>query len=155
MFNFPFEVEHILPLARKGKDNESNMALACRSCNLYKATQIDGIDPQTRAQIRLFNPRTDEWQAHFVVNRSTGEISGASKVGRATVAALEMNSELQLLAWRQWMRLGLFPYKKPVLDSKPEISKLIDSLRKQGVKQKAIEKALAEARVVKRNKGYD
>lgn len=35
-----------------------------------------------------------------------------------------------------------------VLDSKPEISKLIDSLRKQGVKQKAIEKALADAGVV-------
>ncbi|MBI4674310.1 MAG: hypothetical protein HY741_21925 [Chloroflexi bacterium] len=34
------------------------------------------------------------------------------------------------------------------LESKPEIAKLIASLRKQGVKQKALDKALADAGVV-------
>lgn len=34
------------------------------------------------------------------------------------------------------------------LESKPEISKLVASLRKQGVKEKALEKALADAGVI-------
>lgn len=109
VFNFPFEVEHIIPLARKGKDAESDRALACRSCNLHKAIHIEGLDRDTHIQVRLFNPRADSWQAHFSVNRATGEISGLSDIGRAMVVLLEMNSELQLIARRQWMRLGLFP----------------------------------------------
>jgi len=36
MFNFPFEVEHIAPVSAGGQDEEANLALACRSCNLYK-----------------------------------------------------------------------------------------------------------------------
>ena len=33
VFNFPFEVEHIIPLARDGADAVHNWALACRACN--------------------------------------------------------------------------------------------------------------------------
>ncbi len=38
VFNFPFEVEHIIPISRGEADAESNLALACRSCNLRKGT---------------------------------------------------------------------------------------------------------------------
>ena len=34
VFNFPFEVEHIVPICRGGEAAEYNLALACRSCNL-------------------------------------------------------------------------------------------------------------------------
>jgi len=57
IFNFPFEVEHIIPLFRGGANAEFNLALACRSCNLRKGTRISGIDPESDAEIRLFNPR--------------------------------------------------------------------------------------------------
>jgi hypothetical protein len=40
VFNFPFEVEHITPLSQQGTNDESNLALACRSCNLRKGTRI-------------------------------------------------------------------------------------------------------------------
>ncbi|HEX9973601.1 MAG TPA: HNH endonuclease signature motif containing protein [bacterium] len=109
VFNFPFEVEHVLPVYRGGTDTENNRALACRSCNLRKATHVGGVDPKSEAMVRLFNPRYDRWEEHFLADPDSGEIKGLTAIGRATIARLEMNSEAQILARRQWMRLGLFP----------------------------------------------
>lgn len=109
VFNFPFEVEHILPVSRGGIDTENNRALACRSCNLHKAIHISGVDPESHAVVRLFNPQYDRWEEHFQTDPESGEIKGFTAIGRATIAQLEMNSEAQMLARRQWMRLGIFP----------------------------------------------
>lgn len=109
VFNFPFEVEHIIPLARSGADTDDNMCLACRSCNLRKATHINGNDPNTQTITRLYHPRSDQWHDHFGVNLSSGEIIEQSAIGRVTLLRLEMNSDTQLVARRQWMRLGIFP----------------------------------------------
>lgn len=109
VFNFPFEVEHILPASREGTDFEANWALACRSCNLRKATHVSGIDPESQGVVRLFHPRDDRWEEHFRADTESGEIDGVTAIGRATVARLEMNSEAQIAARRQWMHLGLFP----------------------------------------------
>jgi HNH endonuclease len=109
VFNFPFEVEHIIPASRGGGDAVGNRALACRSCNLRKAAHISGIDPESQAEIRLFHPRDDQWEEHFRVDAESGKIEGLTPIGRAAVARLEMNSESQGVARRQWMRLGLFP----------------------------------------------
>ena len=109
VFNFPFEVEHIIPVSRGGCDAESNWALACRSCNLRKATHVNGIDPLSQTVVRLFQPREDRWEEHFWVNTENGEIEGLTAVGRATAARLEINSKAQKEARRQWIRFGLFP----------------------------------------------
>jgi hypothetical protein len=109
VFNFPFEVEHIIPVSGGGIDTETNWALACRSCNLRKAMHVSGIDPEGLAVIRLFHPREDRWEEHFWVETERGAIEGLTAIGRATIARLEMNSEVQVAARRQWMRLGLFP----------------------------------------------
>jgi len=109
VFNLPFEVEHIIPLSQKGSDTETNWALACRSCNLRKAAHVSGVDPESQAVVRLFHPRKDRWEEHFRINTRRGEIEGLTAVGRATVAQLEMNNEIQVAARRQWMRLGVFP----------------------------------------------
>jgi hypothetical protein len=109
IFNFPFEVEHVVPTSRKGADHESNLALACRSCNLLKSDHVTGPDEMTRAEVRLFHPRQDRWEDHFEIDSKTGEIRGLTPVGRATVARFRMNSAVQMEARRQWMRLGLFP----------------------------------------------
>lgn len=109
IFNFPFEVEHIIPQAKDGRDDESNLALACRSCNLFKSDHVTGFDETTNTEISLFNPRSDEWLQHFEVEPETGIIQGITSTGRATVAGLQMNSPAQLAARRQWMSLGLFP----------------------------------------------
>lgn len=109
IFNFPFEAEHIVPGSREGLDADSNLALACRSCNLRKSDHETGTDDVTGAVVPLFNPRRDVWDEHFQVNRETSVIVGLTPTGRATVARLQMNSPSQLTARKQWMQLGLFP----------------------------------------------
>lgn len=109
VFNFPFEVEHIVPTSRGGADIEMNLALACRSCNLRKGSRISEIDPESNTQVRLFNPREDQWQEHFQVNSETGLIVGLTPIGRGTVKSLELNSQSQIIARKLWIRLGLFP----------------------------------------------
>ena len=109
VFNFPLEVEHIMPIARGSEDTAANWALACRACNLYKATHVSGHDPVRDAVTRLFHPRADRWEDHFQVAPESGEIVGRTPVGRATVVRLRLNHEAQVTARRPWMRLGLFP----------------------------------------------
>jgi hypothetical protein len=110
IFNVPFEVEHIIPLTKAGVDDESNWALACRSCNLNKSNRVDYIDPQTQQRIRLFHPRRDNWADHFVVEQiAPFNLSGRTPIANATIALLKMNSPLQLAARSQWVELRLFP----------------------------------------------
>ena len=109
VFNFPFEVEHIVPLRQGGATTEANLALACRSCNLRKGVQTTGVDPSSGAEVRLFDPRQDRWPDHFYADLDTGELIGLTTIGRATLAALRMNGEPQRAARRLWLRLGLFP----------------------------------------------
>jgi hypothetical protein len=109
VFNMAFEVEHIIPTNRGGRNDESNWARACRSCNVYKSDCIEVFDADTRGIARLFHPRLDLWVDHFSFEKSTGLIVGRTPVGRVTVARLQMNRSVQLAARQQWMRLRLFP----------------------------------------------
>lgn len=109
IFNFPFEVEHVIPTCHKGTDDLSNLALACRSCNIHKANHLTGFDEVTQEETVLFNPRLDRWEDHFRVDSGSGDILSETPIGRATLTRLKMNREAQLAARLQWMRLGLFP----------------------------------------------
>lgn len=51
------EIEHIIPKAKGGTDDEDNLWLACRLCNGYKGTQTHTVDPVTDRRVKLFNPR--------------------------------------------------------------------------------------------------
>lgn len=107
VFNLPFEVEHIRPLAHGGETGEDNLALSCRSCNLYKADCVKAADELTRQEVSLFNPRRDIWREHFSLVEESGEILGLTANGRATASRLRMNGKPQVAAGRQWLRLGL------------------------------------------------
>jgi hypothetical protein len=109
VFNFPFEVEHVIPEAHRGLDEQLNWALACRSCNLSKSNHVTGTDEATGSDVRLYHPRSDAWDDHFLADLASGEIQGKTAIGRATVGRLRMNSLAQLEARCVWMRLGLFP----------------------------------------------
>jgi hypothetical protein len=109
VFNFSFEVEHIVPTASGGRDQEANLALACRCCNALKSAFTHGLDPKSQDTVALFDPRKELWEDHFRVDQERGEIRGLTPTGRATVVRLRMNSDVQRSARRQWMRLGLFP----------------------------------------------
>jgi HNH endonuclease len=109
VFNFPFEVEHIIPLSRQGTNIQDNLALSCRSCNLRKGSRICGTLSNPNSEISFFNPRKEEWIEHFYVNVTIGSIVGIGQTGEVTVKYLEMNSPAQVAARQLWIRLSLFP----------------------------------------------
>lgn len=109
VFNFPFEVEHILPQSRGGSDDLANLALACHACNLFKSDFETGRDEESQAEVPLFHPRIDIWEQHFQIDAERAEIFGITPVGRATVARLQMNRPRQIMARRRWIQLRLFP----------------------------------------------
>jgi 5-methylcytosine-specific restriction endonuclease McrA len=86
------EIEHIIPKAAGGSDDEENLWLACRLCNAYKGTQTDGRDPLTNRKVKLFNPRKQKWSRHFAWSNDGTCISGLMACGRATVLALQLNN---------------------------------------------------------------
>lgn len=109
IFNSPFEVEHIVPPGRGGSDNDSNLALSCRSCNLHKSDHIEAVDPLTGNIVSLFNPRRDRWEEHFPLDQQSATWIGLTAIGRATIERLQSNGPIHVVARRQWMRLKLFP----------------------------------------------
>jgi hypothetical protein len=109
VFNFPFEVEHLVPPGRGGSHDEENLALSCRSCNLFKTDAIDALDPQSGRRVPLFNPRRDAWEEHFRADLKTGILAGLTPMGRATLLLLQMNGATQVSARKIWARLKLFP----------------------------------------------
>jgi hypothetical protein len=109
VFNFAFEVEHVIPTSRGGTDDDANLCLACRACNLRKSDRLVVADDVTGQECPLFNPRGQRWADHFRVDPESGAIEGTTPTGRATVACLDLNHPLQLTARQLWIRLRLFP----------------------------------------------
>jgi hypothetical protein len=92
--SYRFHLEHIVPIAQGGSDEESNRALACASCNLAKADRGSGRDPLTGEEVPLFHPRTQVWRDHFAWAEDQRTLIGLTATGRATIVALDMNSTL-------------------------------------------------------------
>jgi len=85
------QLEHVIPKKHGGPDTEDNLALACIDCNLAKAGNLTGIDPQTGRVTVLFHPRRKNWSVHF--RRDGAMLVGKTAVGRSTVRVLNMNSD--------------------------------------------------------------
>jgi hypothetical protein len=105
----PLTLEHIVPRARGGRSVQENLWLSCRLCNERKGALIEASDPLTGATVALFNPRTDVWTDHFAWNEDGTHIIGQTSVGRATVAALALNSDLRVRARALWVEAGWHP----------------------------------------------
>lgn len=86
-----FEVEHILPETLSGDSTIANLGLSCRGCNSHKSTKTTAIDPESGKMVSLFNPRTNLWKQHFVWIDNFQQIKGSTSIGRATIAALQLN----------------------------------------------------------------
>jgi hypothetical protein len=105
----PLTVEHILPKARGGSDDEQNLWLSCRLCNEAKGILIETIDPQTDALTPLFNPRTQVWAEHFAWADDGAQLIGLTPIGRATIVALALNSDFRVRSRRIWVEAGYHP----------------------------------------------
>jgi len=103
------EIEHIIPTARGGGDDEANLWLACRLCNGFKGAQTHAVDPLTGRRVRLFNPRRQRWTRHFRWSADGTDIQGRTVTGRATVIALQINNPIARLVRSAWVAAGWHP----------------------------------------------
>jgi HNH endonuclease len=103
------EIDHIIPKAIGGTDEEENLWLACSLCNNYKRTQTDAFDPVTQKHAKLFNPRTQQWSQYFAWSEDATGIIGLKDCGRATVTALQLNNPIAVTVRRQWVSAGWHP----------------------------------------------
>ncbi len=86
-----FTVDHVIPLTKGGANLIDNLALACFHCNRQKSDKLKAFDEQSLSEVPLFNPRTDNWQEHFIWSKDTLLIIGLTPTGRATVTELVFN----------------------------------------------------------------
>jgi hypothetical protein len=85
----PSQVDHIIAEVHHGATVLDNLAWSCFDCNVYKGTNLAGVDPQSGDIVTLFHPRNDAWEEHFEWNES--KLIGKNRRGRATIDVLRIN----------------------------------------------------------------
>jgi hypothetical protein len=108
-----FEFDRIQPLSMGGETVFENLCFACPSCNRYKSDRQMAIDPESGETVALFHPQEQAWTEHFAWSENGTEIRGVTALGRATIAALQMNRSALVRARGMWVKLGEHP---PELD---------------------------------------
>ena len=105
----PMEIDHILPESLGGLTEAENLWLACSLCNDHKGDRIAALDPETGEIVRLYNPRFQDWHEHFTWNETSDRIIGLTRIGRATVIALNLNRPSLIRARQLWSIAGWHP----------------------------------------------
>jgi len=77
------------PRCTRGATTAENLALACPYCNRAKGTDLGSLDPKTGRLTPFFNPRIQQWTAHFKLDGAM--IVPLTAEGRVTVAILQFN----------------------------------------------------------------
>ena len=103
-----FHIEHVVPQSAGGPDTADNLAIACPSCNLGKSNRVRAADPETGEEAPLFNPRSEQWPDHFAWGEGR-TVLGLTPIGRATVAALNLNHPRRVRIREAESLLDLFP----------------------------------------------
>ncbi len=99
---FSYHVDHIIARKHSGTDHLENLAWSCFDCNVFKGTDIASYDTDTGELTPFYNPRTQNWNDHFLKDDLL--IHGKTAIGRVTVRLLQMNHQDQL-EMRQGLRL--------------------------------------------------
>jgi hypothetical protein len=102
-------LDHLTPRARGGKDDEANLWPCCQPCNGFKQARTQARDPLSDVVVPFFNPRQQRWGEHFAWEEDGRLIVGLTAVGRATVAALQLNREELIEARGLWIAVGWHP----------------------------------------------
>ena len=106
---FPHEVDHVIAEKHGGATHAANLAYTCWRCNRHKGTDLGSFDPQTGEFSFLFNPRTQQWADHFILDG--GRLVGQTPEGRTTAHLLQFNID-ERVAERQRL-IGLGQYTLP------------------------------------------
>jgi hypothetical protein len=104
---FGCEVDHIISEKHGGATEADNLAYACAFCNRAKGSDIGSILPQRGTFVRFFNPRTDLWAKHFVLDGVM--IVTLSDIGEVTARILEFNNSDRLLERQALHAVGRYP----------------------------------------------
>lgn len=86
----PHEPDHIISTKHRGQTTEDNLAWTCFVCNRAKGSDLSSIDIESEQIMRLFNPRVDNWEDHFVLEQD-GRIAARTAIGRVTEFLLKLN----------------------------------------------------------------
>ena len=102
-------IDHIQPRAEAGAADEGNLCICCWWCNLRKGARISAVDPFTKRRARLYHPRRQRWSDHFTWNDDFTRLMGRTICGRATIVALDLNSDDFVTARKLWKLAGWHP----------------------------------------------
>ena len=104
-----FSLEHIQPRSRHGKRTVGNLALSCQGCNNHKYNRTKCRDPASGKNVFLFHPRRHLWADHFAWTDDATQILGLTRIGRATIEALQLNREALVNLRRVLVEAGEHP----------------------------------------------
>jgi len=104
-------LEHVIPQSKGGQTDDSNLWLSCRLCNESKGVLTEFTDLQSGSLVPLFNPCTQIWPEHFTWDETGTRIVGLTSTGRATIDALDLNSEFRVRARAIWVEADWHPPK--------------------------------------------
>lgn len=102
-----YQSDHIIARKHGGKTILENLAHACSICNNAKGSDLSTILENKEILIRLFNPRKDDWFAHFEVE--DGVFLPKTDVAEATIKLLKLNEIERILERLDLIEAGLFP----------------------------------------------
>jgi HNH endonuclease len=102
-----FHIEHVIPQSQGGESVADNLALACPGCNLHKGARTSATDPLTGERVQFFDPIHQVWSQHFRFKHH--EVEGLTPIGRASVAALDLNHARRQRIRQVEEAFGLYP----------------------------------------------
>jgi len=104
---FGCEVDHIISEKHGGQTGAENLAFACAFCNRSKGSDAGSLIAATGVFVRFFNPRSDLWAEHFVLDGVT--FVALSDVGEVTVRILGFNNSERLFERQMLQVIGRYP----------------------------------------------
>jgi hypothetical protein len=104
---FTHQLDHLIAVKHYGQTSSENLALACLKCNRNKGSDLSALDPLDGSIVTLFNPRTQRWAEHFVLDGA--RVVGLTPTGRATVQLLRINDRVRLAQRRRLAVVGRYP----------------------------------------------
>jgi HNH endonuclease len=105
---FGCQIEHIIAEKHGGPTTADNLAYACIFCNRYKGSDIATLS-RTGQLVRLYNPRSDDWSAHFEFAPDGITIRGIDDIGDVTIRLLEFNHADRILERQTLHAVGRYP----------------------------------------------
>ena len=104
-----FHVDHIQPRKFGGSNDVDNLAYACPLCNENKLVTTEGRNSMTGRTVSLFNPRTNNWNSHFIWSADGIDLIGLTPTGRVTITILKLNDAKRRYLRSLWQELHLHP----------------------------------------------